>query len=48
MFQTKYPFAAWLLSLYYGAEDPAIALDQEVATREAVRFKSVFLDDEHK
>ncbi len=40
----KFPFAAWLLSLYFGEESPVV-LDPAVTSHEAVKFKSAFLDD---
>ncbi len=42
--QSKFPFAAWLLSLYFGEESPVV-LDPAVTSHEAVKFKSAFLDD---
>jgi hypothetical protein len=44
----KYPFAAWLLSLYFGPEESTITLEPAVTNVEAVKFKSAFLEDVSK
>jgi hypothetical protein len=46
--QVKYPFAAWLLSFYFGPEESTVTLEPAVTHAEAVKFKSAFLDEVSK